>query len=287
MAVTRLLFFAFLGTLSIGVYAGSAQMELTLSSGLVAEAEYWPGAANKPAILIVHGFLQTHEFPTVRRLAESLADEGYSVLTPSLSLGIERRQQSLACEAIHTHSMAQDVAELLAWTDWLAKRAGKRPVLIGHSTGGVQLAAMFESRSGLPVERLLMLSLVYFADDVIASDVDQVREHARIDRAAGDRRLRRYGISYCREYVTTPELLLSYLDWDADRLSNALARIPVPVTVVIGDKDEQVDPRWLESLRQRGISLRFIAGADHFFDLEYEFDLLDEVVMVISGAGHG
>ena len=287
MAVTRLLIFAFLGTLSIGVYAGSAQMELTLNNGLVAEAEYWPGAANKPAILIVHGFLQTHEFPTVRRLAESLADEGYSVLTPSLSLGIERRQQSLACEAIHTHSMAQDVSELLAWTDWLAKRAGKRPVLIGHSTGGVQLAAMFESRSGLPVERLLMLSLVYFADDVIASDVDQVREHARIDRAAGDRRLRRYGVSYCREYVTTPELLLSYLDWDADRLSNALARIPVPVTVVIGDKDEQVDPRWLESLRQRGISLRFIAGADHFFDLEYEFDLLDEVVMVISGAGHG
>ena len=273
--------------LSMGIHAGSAQMELKLGNGLVAEAEYWPGAADMPAILIVHGFLQTHEFPTVRRLAESLADEGYSVLTPSLTLGIERREQSLACEAIHTHSMEQDVSELRAWTNWLAQRVGKRPVLIGHSTGGLQLAAMLDALPGLPVERVLMISLIYLADDQVASDVEQVREHAQIDHDAGNALLRRYAISYCREYVTTPDRLLSYLEWDADRLTNAMSRIPVPTTVIIGDRDEQIDPRWLESLRQSGVAVRLINGADHFFDLEYEFDLLDEVVMVISGADHG
>ncbi len=83
------------------------RVELEVAPGLTAAAAYWQGEADMPPVLIAHGFLQTREFPTVSRLAESLADFGYSVLKPSLSLGIDRRTKSLACEAIHTHSMQQ------------------------------------------------------------------------------------------------------------------------------------------------------------------------------------
>ena len=283
MAVTAGFLVALLIVVSATAHAGSARMELTVDDGLVAEAEYWPGAADKPAVLIVHGFLQTHEFPTVRRLAESLADEGYSVLTPSLTLGISRRQQSLACEAIHTHSMQQDVAELRAWTGWLAERAGKRPIVIGHSTGGLQLVAMLESSPSLPVDRIVMVSLVHLAD----GQAERAYRQARADRDVDEHQLQRYAISYCREYVTTPGRLLSYLEWGADRLSRALQRMPVPAIAIIGEQDGQVDPGWLTTLREDGVQVRLVAGADHFFDLEYEFDLLDEVVLVISRANHG
>ena len=92
-------------------------------------------------ILILHGFLQTHHFPTVRQLADSLAGLGYPVLTPSLSLGLHRRNTSLACEAIHAHSMQKDAEEVGHWVDWLQRRYQRKPVLIGHSAGSVTLLA--------------------------------------------------------------------------------------------------------------------------------------------------
>ena len=287
MAVTKGLSVALAIVFSMSVHAGSARMELVVGGSLVAEAEYWPGAVDKPAILIVHGFLQTLEFPTVRRLAESLADEGYSVLTPSLTLGINRRRQSLACGAIHTHSMAQDIAELQAWTRWLSERAGKPPVLIGHSTGGLQLAAMLESLPGLPAEKLVMVSLVYLGVDEVESHIQLARRHVRTDKAAGEPQLHRYAISYCRDYVTTPARVLSYFEWDAGRLKQALRRIPIPTTVIVGDRDGQIDTGWLSGLQEEGVQVRRIRGADHFFDFEYEFDLLDDVVIAISGVNHG
>ena len=155
MSVTSLFAWLLLTAMPTTVQAGSARIELAISPGTVAEADYWPGVADRPAVLILHGWLQTHRLPAVRRLAEALADEGFSVLTPSLSLGLHRRRQSLDCEAIHTHAMAQDVVELGAWTRWLAARTGKPPILIGHSGGGIQVAALLEAQPELPIDRVL------------------------------------------------------------------------------------------------------------------------------------
>ena len=95
MPVNPLILGLLVAASAVPVQAGSARIELEVVPGITAEADYWPGEADKPAVLILHGFLQTREFPTVRRLAEALADEGYSVLTPSLTLGLNRRRQSL------------------------------------------------------------------------------------------------------------------------------------------------------------------------------------------------
>ena len=262
-------------------------MELDLAPGVVGQAEYWPGGANMPAVLIMHGFLQTRDFPTVSRLAEALADEGFSVLLPTLSLGLNRRQQSLACEAVHTHSMPQDVAELRAWSEWLIERTGKAPVLIGHSVGGVQLAALLDGNPDLRIGRVALISLSYFGDEQGPEQLADLRARARADLQRDPQAMHSYALSYCRQYTTTAADLLSYLDWDKERLRHALLSASRPVSVIYGDKDERIDKAWLDALGSRGVDVRPVAGANHFFDLAHEFDLLDEILRVTTGGKHG
>ena len=262
-------------------------MELALAPDRIAEAEYWPGAADMPAVLILHGFLQTREFPTVRRLAESLADEGFSVLTPSLTLGVSHRQQSLACEAVHTHTLSQDVDELRAWIDWLANRAGKAPVVIGHSSGGVQLAAMLESDAAKTIAGAVLVSVAAFGQAWDGQDSSVAMVRATDAVARGSTELDTYPLGFCKDYVTTATAFLSYLMWDQDRVKTALSASPIPVTIIYGEKDARIERAWLNSLQGNNVTVRSVPGAGHFFDLAYEFDLLDEVVDVITEVGHG
>ena len=287
MAVTLRFLVVLCAAWSLLAHAGSARMSLELPSGLTAESDYWPGEVDRPPILILHGFLQTREFPTVRRLAEALADEGYSVLLPSLTLGLDRRRQSIACEAIHTHSMQQDVEELRAWVDWLVERNDRPPVIIGHSTGGAQVTALLETDTGLNVDQALLISLSYFGEEQGTDRRDRLRARARRDFAADADGMYSYALTFCQRYVTGPAQLLSYLDWDKDLLRKSLSRSPIPVTVIYGDEDRRVDPQWLEALRDGGVRVRSVPGANHFFDLAHEFELLDEVLAVIGGGTHG
>lgn len=287
MPVTALILGMLVTLMPGSIFAGSARIELGMAPGIVAEADYWPGEAGMPAILLLHGFLQTREFPTVRRLAEALAGEGYSVLTPSLSLGLNRRKQSMACEAVHTHSMDQDMAELRAWAAWLAEHAGKPPVLIGHSSGGAQLAAMLDTNPDIRIERALLVSLSYFGEEQGPERLAALEARAADAMARSDDSVQTYALSYCRNYVTTADRLMSYLDWDKEHLRAALLKIPAPITVIYGDRDDRIDREWLQTLGRAGVGLRAVAGANHFFDLAHEFDLLDEVVLVMAGDNHG
>ena len=62
---------------------------------LKAKAEYLQGSKEKPAILILHGFLTTNKFHTVVSMAKGIHEEGYNVLAPTLSLDINKRQNSI------------------------------------------------------------------------------------------------------------------------------------------------------------------------------------------------
>ena len=125
--------------LPASVHAAIAQLEM--HPGIPASAEYLPGQRDKPAVLLLHGFLQTRAFPTVATLARGLHDAGYSVLSPTLSLGIPNREKSLACEAVHTHSLNDDVMEITRWVTWLKSQGHRSIVLVGHSFGSMQLLA--------------------------------------------------------------------------------------------------------------------------------------------------
>ncbi|MEJ2454553.1 MAG: alpha/beta fold hydrolase [Candidatus Thiodiazotropha sp.] len=252
------------------------------SSGFIATAQLLPGEAQKKAILILHGFLQTRDFFTVRRLGEALHDMGYTVLLPSLTLGIDNRRQSLACEAIHSHSMDQDTEEIGFWINWLQRRTGKRPTLIGHSVGSLELLAYLDEEPDPPIEQAILISLIAFVQGPIAKENEAERQRAQQQLAHGDNSLTHYYLAYCDSYTTTPENYLSYVTWDGNKTLEVLNNLAVEPTIVLGGEDRRLGDDWLPSLRQVGVEVVEIPGANHFFDHEYEFDLVDSIQKLLE-----
>lgn len=247
-----------------------------MPNGRVALATWHPGHEDKPPVLILHGFLQTREFPTVARLGESLAEEGYPVLLPTLTLGVDERRKSLPCEAVHLHSMEQDAEEVAHWVKWLQRRTGKPVTVIGHSAGSSTLLAVSQRHPELPVSRMILVSLLSFRPEEASV------EGKPVPSAGG--RLREYRIAFCKRYPSTPEAFASYRAWDAKRTLQALADAPWPVSVILGGADDRVTPQWRARLKASPAELRVVEEAGHFFDTQYEFDLLDEVMDLLGGA---
>ncbi len=268
--------------LCVPAMGAERSVELEVASGLTAVADYWQGEANMPAVLIAHGFLQTRGFPTVRRLAASLADSGYSVLAPSLTLGIDRRAKSLACEAIHTHSMQQDIAEIDHWVNWLHRESGKPPILIGHSAGSIHTLAYLSAQPRDQVASAILISITYFGRGPAAFESPEMAERARQAIAAGAQNMDKYALAFCRDYITTAKNYLSYYEWSKKRAENAAAAIMLPLTLIVGSADDRIDQEWVASLTGEGMQVRVVDGANHFFDQEHEFDLLEQVEGILE-----
>jgi len=256
---------------------------LEMKSGDSAEAAYWAGEPDMPAILIQHGFLQTRHFPTVRRLALALADSGFTVLTPTLTLGIDRRTASLPCEAVHTHTMEHTQEEIAIWVDWLHAKTGQEPVVIGHSAGSINLLDYLTHSPGSPVAHAIFISVTYFGHGEAAFESPEHAARARAALARGEAGLAEYALGFCRQYVTTPAAYLSYYDWDKQRTNRAFQSCGVSSTLIAGSADDRIDLEWIETLQQHGAEVRIVEGANHFFDQFHEFDLLDEIEHVLQG----
>ena len=279
---------AILALIMIGLIINRADAEersvnWTLPNQQTALADYFDGSADKSGVLILHGFLQTKTFSTVARLAEGLADADYPVLTPTLSLGLSNRKKSIDCEAIHTHSMASDTAEIDHWVRWLAATTGKPVTLVGHSIGSVKLLAYLAAYPDAPVKKAIFISLIYFGPGPInaESDADLLEAKAMVARGVGGE-LQEFGLGFCRKYLTTPDNYLSYLEWTEDKVADTARSLGIPVQIVMGSKDNRFTEGWKAKLAERGLSIVSIEGANHFFDREHEFDLLDEVQRLLD-----
>ncbi|MEJ1489735.1 MAG: alpha/beta hydrolase family protein [Candidatus Sedimenticola sp. (ex Thyasira tokunagai)] len=279
----RMLYLAgFLWNILILPEAAAEAVVLEVSPGIMATAEFQQGEADSPVILILHGFLQTREFPTVVALGESLAESGMTVLRPTLSLGINRRDKSQACEAIHLHSMEMDTREVAAWVEWLHQRTGRNVTLVGHSAGSTQLLSYLSTAQAPPVDSAILISLSYFGPGRAANESP---EHAAL---AGERLSRgalgpaEYGLDFCPNYVTSPAEYLSYYGWDKQRTLVSLEGLSIDTTVIIGEADQRIDTGWIGILRERGVKLVSVEGANHFFVQQHEFDLLDLVERILT-----
>lgn len=264
------------------VSAHATIVRLEMRPGIGASAEYLAGLHNKPAVLLLHGFLQTREFPTVATLARGLQDAGYPVLTPTLSLGIPSRTQSLACEAVHRHSLDEDVAEIARWVDWLKSRGHRSIVLIGHSFGSMQLLAYLTAGPNAAVKGYIGASLieVQIGTTLRAALITQLESRAQ----RRQRDLVTQHVSYCRKYRSTPEALLSYVRWDQARTLAALKQSPVNVKLVMGDADDILGHGWLKALQHVQTPMAIVKGANHFMDGEHEFDLLEHTLKSMESA---
>lgn len=260
-----------------GLIANAAPVELTLPNKLVAKGEYREGDANKPAVLLVHGFLQTHEFPTIHRLVEGIKDSGRSVLAPTLTLGVPHRGQSLACEAIHTHTMDEVGKEIDAWVKWLKARHKGPITLVGHSFGSVEALAYLSRRPDPAITRFIGISIVEGRLKLTERETAKLITEMRAAVKTGKPRMTTHQFSFCQKYQATPASLLSYLEWTPKRVLDAAARLPMPNLFIMGGRDDRLGNGWVDKLKTRN-RVEIIEGANHFMDGEHEFDLLDAVL---------
>lgn len=265
--------------LALSMASAHAQtVTLSMSKKVLARAEYLVGKPDKPAVLILHGFLQTHAFPTVQRLAESLHDEGYTVLAPTLTLGITNRKQSMACEAIHTHTLQDDQREIEAWLSWLKKQTRSPIVLAGHSTGSFMILSHLEKLSDPRVRKFIGISLVEGRFGTNESERKQLMQSLQTKIKAGERHPLSNPFSFCKKFYATPASLYSYLEWDAPRLIKAIHSARIPMSFIMAGKDDLIESGWIGDLQKTGKPVHVIQGANHFMDGEHEFELLDKIL---------
>ncbi len=277
-----LLLWIFLLLASFSLPLWAEQVELVLPNTLTAQAEYRQGEPDKPTIFLLHGFLQTHEFPTIHRLTEGLASAGYSVLAPSLSLGVSYRKQSLACEAIHVHKLQDGAEEIAAWMAWLKTRKTKSVVLVGHSFGSVETLAYLSTHRDTMVNKLIGISAVEGRLKVDGPARDKLIKATRVMVKAHNRKLLTHQFSFCQKYRATPESLLSYLEWTPQRIIAEAARLPIKTVFIMGSRDDRLGPNWITQLRKSSAKVRLIEGANHFMDGDFEFDLLENVLLELK-----
>lgn len=251
-------------------------------AGIAVAAEFRPGKPQLPAVILIHGFLQTREFPTVSRLADGLASAGYTTLAPTLSLGIPRRSKSMACEAAHQHTLKQDVNEIADWVDWLAQRHAGPIVFIGHSYGSLQGLVYATGKPHAALRRLIALSLVDTEQHPPGIAVATLLADARARVARGDTNLADFAIGHCNKFTATPKSYLSYANWDRKRVLDLSRDSQVPLNVVMGGNDDRMGKGWAQALSAAGVKVDKIDGANHFFDAEHEFDLLDLVLRLLK-----
>ena len=257
-------------------------IENRLATGVVLNADFQAGKPQLPAVILLHGFLQTREFPTVSRLTDGLAAAGYTTLAPTLSLGISRRDKSLPCEAAHRHTLEQDVAEIAAWVDWLANRHSGPIIFIGHSYGSLQGLVYASATPHPALYQLIAVSLIDTERHPANVSVAALLGKAKSRVAKRDKRLVDFSIGHCTKFTATPESYLSYANWDRKRVLDLSRKSRVPVRVVIGDEDNRMGKDWPEALGAAGVRVDRIKGANHFFDAEYEFDLFDLILDLLK-----
>ena len=257
-------------------------VKLTNASGQVIAADYLQGTNNAPPVLILHGFLQTKEFPTVSRLVTVLQDMGYSVLNPTLSLGISDRKQSLPCEAIHTHSLDSNADEIKQWVEWLHEKTGKSVTFIGHSAGGPVMLKYMEDSNAKFIDHTILISLSHFSAGAMARDNEVQAEKALKVIDSGSDTLGTYALSYCETYPTYASKFLSYYNWDRAKISSVVGRFNDRITIIIGSGDKRIDSAWQQQLQKQHNKVILIEGANHFFDQAHEFDLAAAIEEILT-----
>jgi len=267
--------------------ADTAQtVEQPMPNGTVASAWFQPGQRG-PAVLLLHGFLQTRNYLTISALRGSLSEHGFTVLAPTLSLGVDRRKASLACEAIHAHTLDDDLAEIAAWVAWLEARGYRDIALLGHSHGSLQLLAYAAVNPSPVIKQLIAISLVGAEERQPPTALRAQQQRARERLAGGDAALDDYRLSYCNRYVAAPASFISYADWMSERVLDGLSGLDISVRMILGASDARMPPDWPQRLQDHGVSVAVVVGAGHFFDAQHEFDLLDEVFAALEGSNTG
>jgi pimeloyl-ACP methyl ester carboxylesterase len=266
---------AFIGGLVYAAAACAVDVEMRVSDQVSATADFRPGKSGKPAILVLHGFLQTREFGIIKALVDDLASAGYTVLAPNLSLGISYRKNSLNCEALHLHDMGDDIGEIQLWMQWLRARGYARVVGLGHSFGAVQLLAWEEKHQDRNFS-LIGISMVSSAP-LPPGSAQNMKMHNRPEKE-----LIHAPLSFCESYTAPAGKYASYYKWNNQRVLAAVTSARPHAEIILGSEDKYLPPGWQKQLAKAGANTHLIKGANHFMDGTQEFDMLDITLNILK-----
>ena len=267
--------------------AGHADtLRLKSPDGKFLNAAHLRGDVKRPAILVLHGFLQSFQFQTTENIINNLSSLGYTIVGPNLSLGISGRLQSMQCQAPHSHIFDDDLREIDFWIGWLRKQGHTSVILVGHSWGSQHVLGYTETRPQAPIAAVIAISLVRVEQPaaVHARQVSQAETRA----ARRDTSLQPYAQSFCKKFMATPQSYLSYARWDDARVMESLTRLQerkLPVYAVIGSQDNRIDDEWVQLLRRHTAQVSVIEGANHFFSSIHEFELNDRLEAILAQVG--
>lgn len=247
-------------------------------------ANFQSGRPSLPAVLLLHGFLQTYHSPPLNSLASDLASKGYTVLSPTISLGINRRSQSMACEAVHSHTMEDEIAEVAYWVNWLSNKGYENIVPIGFSSAGNHEILLYDAQGTHPaIRKAILISL----NPKFIDYAERQRTLGEMDamRHADGKKLGIFSLGYCKKnFAATANSYLSYAKYDGKQLLELINQTPVPTEVILGSADTIMPANWLSQIKVLKTQTRVtvIDKANHFFEGVYEFDLAEEVENILK-----
>lgn len=263
----------------------SAEETITakLPNGITALAGFHKGVPSLPAVLVLHGFLQTHHSQPMNSLAGNLAAKGYTVLSPTLSLGINRRSQSMACEAVHTHTIKDEVAEVAYWINWLADKGYNNIVPVGFSsTGNIEILLYMAQEPHQTIRKIILTSLIPITID----QAERQRTRAAIEkRNSNGKNIGKYSLGYCKNnFAATVDGYLSYAQFDSNRILELIGKTPVLTEVILGTADTVLSASWSAQIKAVNPRTRvtLIKDANHFFDGTSEFELAEEIEAILK-----
>lgn len=271
-----LLFFSF------AVFAET--IEIKLPSGIVAYAEFKPGATKEIAVLSLHGFLQTHHSQPMSALANNLAAEGYTILSPTISLGINRRKQSLACEAAHMHTMDNEVEEVAFWINWLSNKGYKKIIPVGFSSTGNIALLLYNTQGSHPsISKMILASI----NPVYSSKTEYLKHHtaAKLKPEMQSKKIARYSVGYCKNnFSATLNTYLSYSTFIDDKILDLIGKVNIPLEIILGSADNILPDSWPARIIAKNPQARItiVNKANHFFDGITELDLADNVEAILK-----
>ena len=268
------------------VTAHAAIVTETLPNGHTVTAEYKAGNPNKPAIIVLHGFLQTYSFLATHNIIEGIASLEHPILAPNLSLGVPNRKKSLQCDAVHQHTLANDLEEIDFWRNWLKLKGIRDIIFVGHSWGS-QHALAYLNKSNTQANVLGVIAISLISAHINKPNAEFQLQKLKLSDDGDTNKLYQFELSFCQNYTSTVKSFLSYAEWNEIKLISAIdyvSNAKIPLFAILGSADKRLKGReaLLAELEQKGVKISIVEGANHFFSADHEFDLIDELEDVLE-----
>lgn len=270
--------------LFISFTASAETVEARLPAGIVATANFHNGLASRPAVLLLHGFLQTYHSPPMSSLANNLASKGYTILSPTMSLNVDRRNQSMACEAIHTHTMEGEVGEVNYWVNWLNTKGFKEVVVVGFSSTGNVAALLAGNKNSNPsVSNIILTSIIPVA--IEPKERQQYLRTMDSNQTKNNKKMGNFSVGYCKKNFTAAiGSYLSYASYDNNKTLELIRETSIPANIILGSVDTVMPANWttkMEALHTKH-KITILKNANHFFDDSSEFDFAEAVENILK-----